>query len=147
MMKKKIKELTPLQALRDLQEVKGWNNKEFHKRLTVIKKALKDYELMKQARIIVVNKEFSDENIEKLKNQRVLVGSLEQCEVKSLFDEQDLKKLKAFEIIKEMLNQYGGLDFEEVDNGVYVSTRTEPQYGKNYFISKEKAKLLKEVLK
>ena len=67
----------------------------------VIETALKDYELIKQAKIIVADKDVSDEDLEKLINQRMFVGSLEQCEIKPLFDEETQKKLKAFEIIKE----------------------------------------------
>ena len=69
---------------------------------------------------------------------------MEKHNIKSI-DDLD-KKIKALDIIKEMLKQYGGLDFEEVETGTYIGTRTEPQYGRNYFIAKDKAKLLKEEL-
>lgn len=66
-----------------------------------IEKELKEYELMKNTKIIVSDKKISDEDLEKLINQRVFVGSLEQREVKPLFDEETQKKLKALEIIKD----------------------------------------------
>ena len=42
------KQLTSLEALNDLREVKGWNDNEFNKRLDIIEKALKDYERLKK---------------------------------------------------------------------------------------------------
>lgn len=66
----------------------------------IIETALKDYELMKQTKIIIADKKISDNDLDKLKNQRMFVGNLEQCEVKQLFDKENQKKLKALEIIK-----------------------------------------------
>lgn len=66
-----------------------------------IENALKDYELMKQTKIIVADKEISNDDLEKLKNTRMFVGNLEQCEIKPLFDEKTQMKLKALEIIKK----------------------------------------------
>ena len=68
---------------------------------TTIEKALKDYELMKQTKIIVIDKNISDDDLEKLKNQRIFASSLEESKVELLFDEETQKKLKALEIIKE----------------------------------------------
>ncbi len=138
------KELTPLQALKDLQEVKGWNNKEFHKRLTVIKKALKEHELMKQARFIVANKEISDDDIEKLINQRMFADSLEQREIKPLFDEETQKKLKAFEIIKnknfDLFYLLDSRDLEDYNDKCDC-------YRNLSYLTQEEYDLLKEVLK
>jgi len=76
-------------------------NHEYNKAFDIVEKALKEYEMMKQIKIIVVDKKISDDDLDKLKNQRVFVGNLEQCEIKSLFDERTQKQLKALEIIKE----------------------------------------------
>ena len=67
----------------------------------IIGKALEDYELMKQAKIIVADKKISDDDLEKLKNQGIIVGNLEQSKVELLFDEETQKKLEALEIIKK----------------------------------------------
>ena len=106
------KELTPLEALERLIENyykmyqdTGYDDEYQRTNLPIdyeiIETALKNYELMKQTKFIVVDKKISDEDIEKLKNQKIFAGNLEQCEVKPLFDEETQNKLKALEIIKE----------------------------------------------
>ena len=66
----------------------------------VIETSLKEYELMKQTKIITADKEISNADLENIKNQRMFVSSLKQFEIKSLFDEETQNKLKALEIIK-----------------------------------------------
>ena len=102
-----------------------------------VKSALKEYELMKNAKIIVPNKKISEDDFEKLRNQRMFVGDLEQCEIKPLFDEETKKKLKALEIIK---NDTHILNDEGVERIVI------PFYD-NIYTPKEEYELLKEVLK
>ena len=67
----------------------------------IIATALEDYEFMKQTKIIVSDKKISDDDLEKLKNQGIIVGNLEQSKVELLFDEETQKKLEALEIIKK----------------------------------------------
>lgn len=56
------KELSPLEALKDLREVKGWNDEELNKRLDIIEKALKNYEILKDYHTAVIsNREFDKE--------------------------------------------------------------------------------------
>ena len=108
------KELTPLETW---YLVKKYLN-EFHHRIVsedievktieghpinIIETALKDYELMKQPKIIVVDKKISDDDLEKLINQGIIVGNLEQSKIEPLFDNETQKKLKALEIIKEKI--------------------------------------------
>lgn len=69
------------------------NYPDYAKQRKIVINALKKYELMKQTKVIVADKKVSDEDLEKLKNQRMFVGSLEKCEIKSLFDEKKLKEL------------------------------------------------------
>ena len=101
------KELTPLKALNDLIDYLESEHldlsKEDHvvERKQIIENALEDYELMKQAKIIVADKKISDDDLEKLKNQRMSLYSSGESKVELLFDEETQKKLKAFEIIKE----------------------------------------------
>ena len=40
--------MTPLEALNDLREINGWNDKEFNKRLDIIEKSLKALEIIKE---------------------------------------------------------------------------------------------------
>ena len=67
----------------------------------IVETALKEYEFMKQTKIIVSDKKISDDDLEKLKNQGIIVGNLEQSKVELLFDEETQKKLEALEIIKK----------------------------------------------
>jgi len=66
-----------------------------------IETALKEHELLTKAKIVITDKKISDDDIEKLKCEGMIVDTLEQCEIKPLFDEKTLKKLKAFEICEE----------------------------------------------
>ena len=128
-------ELTPLEALERLTKIH--NHDEFKECYNIIENALKEYELMKNAKIIVPNKKISEDDFEKLRNQRMFVGNLEQCEIKPLFDEETKKKLKALEIIK---NDTHILNDEGVERIVI------PFYD-NIYTPKEEYDLLKEVLK
>ena len=73
----------------------------YDENIKIIEAALKDYELMKQTKIITINKEVSDDDLEKLKNQRSFICSSEESKIELLLSEENQKKLKAFEIIKE----------------------------------------------
>ena len=66
----------------------------------IIETALKEYEFMKQTKIIVSDKKISDGDLEKLINQGIIVGNLEQSKIEPLFDNETQNKLKALEIIK-----------------------------------------------
>lgn len=116
-----------------------------------IETALKEYELMRQTKIIVVDRKISDDDLEKLKNQRMFVGSLE-CEIKPLIDEETKNKLKALEILKEILHIKIHIDKEEnvailyVDIGKDFKTKEFTHLILGYIQDKEKYELLKEVL-
>ena len=100
------KELSPLEALNDLidyleDEHLGLSEEErVIERKQIIETALNEYEIMRQTKFFAADEKISDEDLEKLKNQRMIVISAEQCELKPLFDEETQKKLKALEIIK-----------------------------------------------
>ena len=79
------KQLSSLEALNDLREVKGWNDDELNKRLDIIEKALKDYERLKKLYKL-------EEETSKHLNDIVL-----------LMNEEINKQLKALEIIKEKM--------------------------------------------
>lgn len=109
-----------------------------------VETALKDYEMMKQAKIIVADKKISDDDLEKLKNQRMFICGSGESKVELLFDEETQKKLKALEIIKEKrvdvryLFQCKSLrDY----NFIYKGTNES-----NLCLTKEEYKLLKDVL-
>ena len=51
-----------LEALKDLREVKGWNNDEFERRLTIIEKELKALEIIKKY-YLPVNCEYDEYEI------------------------------------------------------------------------------------
>ena len=129
------KELTPLKALNDLIDYLESEHldlsKEDHvvERKEIIETALEDYELMKQAKIIVADKKINDDDLEKLKNQSIIVGNLEQSKIEPLFDEETQKKLKALEIIKK-----------------YICIKDNKIYTKEWELTQEKYELLKEVL-
>ena len=137
------KELSPLEALEKIKyKLSSSKANGYWEDLDTIEKALKEYESMKQAKIIVVDKKISDDDLEKLKNQRMFVSSAEQCEVKLLFDEETQKKLKALEIIKE----------KKTFVALLHSCKTVYEYNEhvkweNAFLTKEDFDLLKEVLK
>lgn len=107
---------TPLEALEKLKMLSR-RNANTNDLLDIIETTLKEYEWMKQAKIIVADKKINDDDLEKLKNQRMFVGDLEKCEIKLLFDEKTRRKLKALEIIKEkgLIN----LDFSLLSNEEY----------------------------
>ncbi|MBO7713191.1 MAG: hypothetical protein J6S85_06445 [Methanobrevibacter sp.] len=42
-----------LEALKDLREVKGWNNDEFERRLDIIEKSLKALEIIKEKQVYI----------------------------------------------------------------------------------------------
>lgn len=122
--------------LEALENIKHYDNRvELHQDdYNVLETALKDYELMKQTKIIVADKKINDDDLEKLKNQRMFVGNLEQCEIKTLFDEETQKKLKALEILKDccLVNEgFGGYELA---------------FAIKKNITKEEYDLLKEVL-
>lgn len=104
----------------------------------IIETALKEYETMKQTKIVVADKKISDEDLEKLKNQRMFSDL--QCEIKPLFDEETQKKLKALEIIKE----------KEVDVFIFLHSGDLETYNDivedNRKLAQEEYGLLKEVL-
>lgn len=117
----------------------------YDENIKIIATALKDYELMKQAKIIVADKKISDDDLEKLKNQRKFLCGSGESKVELLFDEETQKKLKALEIIKEKrvdvryLFQCKSLrDY----NFIYKGTNQS-----NLCLTKEEYKLLKDVLK
>lgn len=110
----------------------------------IIETALKDYELIKQPKIIVVDKKISDDDLEKLINQGIIVGNLEQSKIEPLFDNETQNKLKALEVIKNKqvnvryLFQCKSLrDY----NFVYKGTKQS-----NLCLTKEEYELLKEAL-
>jgi len=137
------KELSPLEALNDLREVKGWNDDEFNKRLDIIETALKKHELLKNTKIIVADKKITDDDLEKLKCESMIVGN-SQCEIKPLFDEETLNKLKALEIIKEKQVNVGA--FYVFDNLEQYNGYCE-MVGGCKKLTQEEFDLLKEVLK
>lgn len=89
-------------ALEALQEICGYYYQS--PQYKIIENALKEYELMKNIRFVVADKKISDDDIDKLKNQRVLCVGAEETKVELLFDEKTQKKLKALDIVKELLN-------------------------------------------
>ena len=113
---------------------------DYKEELAIIEKALKDYELMNQTKIIVIDKKISDDDLEKLKNQRILIGSSEESKVELLFDEKTRKKLKALEIIK---NKFVWVENGKLYAGVQCDIETE--LNREDFDSKEEYDLLKEV--
>lgn len=112
------------------------------KPLDNIEKCLKEYELMKQTKIIVADKNISEDDIEKLKNQRMFVGNLEY-EIKPLFDKTIEKKLKALEIIIE----------KRVNVWAIVMTKNVDEYNFSIVneiakkLTQEEYKLLKGIMK
>ena len=82
-------------------------NGEYEEDNEVIETALKEYELMKQTKIITVNKDISNDDLEKFVHQRMFVDSSKQCGIKSLFDEEVISQKEAYEKWHKIL------DFEE----------------------------------
>lgn len=103
-----------LQALEDIilylnaNEPKGL----YCKNIEVIKAALKEHEVMKQTKLIVVDDKISDEDLELISNCRKMdTINLQPCKIV----EETKKKLKAFEIIKEyfiLTSEYGKVSLE-----------------------------------
>jgi hypothetical protein len=85
-------ELTPLEALNDLREVKGWNDNEFNKRLDIIEKSLKVLEIFKDK---ITDISFKYGGI--LGNVIFLKIGINTCYLH--FDEND----KNFDLLKEVL--------------------------------------------
>ena len=56
-----------LEALNDLREIKGWNDKEFNQRLDIIEKSLKALEIIRK-HIKIVNGQFIFKGISYKKN-------------------------------------------------------------------------------
>lgn len=158
------KELTPLDALKRLEssassycyestssmeDMERGLFEEDYEAVKVLETALKEYELIKQTKIIVANKKVSNKDLEMLKNQRMFVSNLEQCKIKPLLDEKTQKKFKALEIIKEKRVNIGYLllcdDYEE-----YLDDFNDRQGEGNLpsfeLLTKEEYDLLKEVL-
>ena len=124
----------------------------------IVETALKEYEFMKQTKIIVSDKKISDDDLEKLKNQRIIVGNLEQSKIEPLFDNETQNKLKALEIIKEkrvnveefieMFEDWKEITYEEwiiyyEENGYYIQGNEDFDYNR---LAKEEFDFLKEVL-
>ena len=104
----------------------------------IIETALKEYEMMKRTKIIISDKKISDDDLDKLMNQRMFTDL--QCEIKPLFDEETQKKLKALEIIKE----------KEVDVFIFLHSGDLETYNgiveDNRKLTHEEYGLLKQVL-
>ena len=117
----------------------------YDENIKIIATALEDYELMKQAKIIVADKKISDDDLEKLKNQRMFICSSGESKIELLFDEETQKKLKALEIIKK----------KRVDVRYLFQCKSLKQYNfiykgtneSNLCLTKEEYKSLKDVLK
>ena len=107
----------------------------------IVETALKDYEMMKQPKIIFTDKKISDDDLEKLINQGIIVGNLEQSKIEPLFDNETQNKLKALEIIKE----------KEVNVGLLSRCANAERYNKGIcyeprYLTQEEYDLLKEEL-
>lgn len=114
----------------------------------VIEDALKDYELMKQAKIVVVDKKIIDDDLDKLKNQRMLVDNLERCEIKPLFDEKTQKSFKALEILKwKKVDIYAFRYFNDnLEDEDALEAYNEEVAKSQRYLTREEFDLLKEVL-
>lgn len=137
-------ELSPLEAFNKITS--GGCKGKYHEYCEIIETALKEHELMKQAKFIVADKDISNEDLERLKNQRMFVSDLGQCEIKPLFDEETKK---ALEIIKEkfVIPAYI-MNTENVEE--YNKWLRKITFRKDYqkrALTKEEYDLLKEVLK
>lgn len=106
----------------------------------IIETALKEYEFMKQTKIIVDDKKISDDDLEKLKNQGIIVGNLEQSKIEPLFDNETQNKLKALEIIKnKQVNVFVLLHIEDLET-------YNDMIGDNRNLTQQEYDLLREVL-
>ena len=114
------KKLTPKQAISKLKHDKIYDKEV----IDVLEKVIEEHELMKQTRIIVRGNQISDNQIsddEKIEIQRMIVNNIE-CGIKLLFDEETLNKLKAFDIVKEIVD----FNVYEMQGKYYLTT------GNNY---------------
>lgn len=94
-------------------------NGEYEEDNEVIETALKEYELMKQTKIITVDKEISNDVLEKLTHQRMFVANSKQCEIKPLSNEKSNEKLHKILEIEEELEIDLSVLFSALKNGVY----------------------------
>lgn len=114
---KMSKELKALEEAKELTHrlITSGSWDKIEEQLNIVETALKEYEKVMQTKFVVVDAKISDEVLEKLKNQRIIIGNLEPCEIKPLFDEETKKKLKALEVIKEyfdLTSEYGKVSLE-----------------------------------
>lgn len=129
------KELSPLEAFNKITN--GGCKGQYHELCEIVETALKEHELMKQARFIIADRDISDEDLEKLKNQRKFVSNLEQCEIKPLFDEETQKKLKALDILKNYL-------YIDDENTLRLKNKTNVRLAGIVFSDREVIDLLKK---
>ena len=91
----------------------------------VIETALKEHELMKQTKAITVDKDISNDDLEKFVHQRMFVDNSKKCEIKPLFDEEVISQKEAYEKWHKILDfeEELGIDlsilFSALKNGVY----------------------------
>ena len=146
-MKKMSKELEALEEAKELTHrlITSGSWDKIEEQLNIVESALKEYETIKQIKIVVADAKISKEDLKKLINQRGFISNLQPCEIKSLFDEETQKKLKALEIIKEKVMPLVSLDEGELCKGHY-----RVYDGELYMhteLTKEEYDLLREVLK
>lgn len=93
-----------------------------------LEEALKEYELMKNTHLIVVDKKISDEDLKKLINQKTVASGLEEAKVELLLDEETQKKLKALEILKRLFDD---ITWDDYKNLHYLDKKkiTQEEYG------------------
>ena len=114
-----------------------------------VENTLKDYELMKQTEVVVADKKISDDDLEKLKDQRIFIGGIEP-----LFDEETQNKLRALDVIKE--KEVNVHNFKEIlikqewAYEQYLDEENDPNTSGHQFayklLTKEEFDLLKEEL-
>lgn len=147
-MSKELEALKSLKIIKEMYEHFVKTYRELEPKLMICEKedfdiietALKDYELMKQAKIIIADKKISDDDLEKLKNQRMFLCSSGESKIELLFDEETQKKLKALEIIKnKQVNVFVLLHIGDLEtyNDMIADNRN---------LTKEEYDLLKDVL-
>lgn len=113
---------------------------------TQIEDALEDYEKIKQAKIIVEDDEISKEDFEKIFNyQKMFTNTNLQGEIKPVFDEENQKKLKAFDIIKDKRVLIWFL--LDCDNASQYNHEIELRGEVYEMVSQEEFDLLKEVFR
>ena len=113
---------------------------------TQIEDALEDYEKIKQAKIIVEDAKISKEDFEKIFNyQKMFTNTNLQGEIKPVFDEENQKKLKAFDIIKDKRVLIWFL--LDCDNASQYNHEIELRGEVYEMVSQEEFDLLKEVFR